>query len=96
MVAKKGKAAKENPNTLAKRMERTRIVHHCTDMQNDDVAELRVHYNHGKRKYQTMFFAKTFPHWPKALFLSFTPSFKEKDVCRTTFTMSSCDNKGNK
>jgi hypothetical protein len=36
MVAKKGKAAMENPNTLAKRVERTIIVHHCTDAKNED------------------------------------------------------------
>jgi hypothetical protein len=35
-VAKKGKAVKENPNTPAKRMERTIIVHRSTDAKNDD------------------------------------------------------------
>jgi hypothetical protein len=35
-VAKKGKAVKENPNTPAKRMERTIIVHRSTDAKNDE------------------------------------------------------------
>jgi hypothetical protein len=35
-VVKKGKAAKEIPNTSAKRMERTIIVHHSTNVKNDD------------------------------------------------------------
>jgi hypothetical protein len=36
IVAKKGKAMKENPNTPAKRIERTKIVHRSTDAKNDD------------------------------------------------------------
>jgi hypothetical protein len=35
-VAKNGKAVKENPNTPAKRMERTIIVHRSTDAKNED------------------------------------------------------------
>jgi hypothetical protein len=35
-VAKKGKAVKENPNTPAKRRERTIIVYQSTDAKNDD------------------------------------------------------------
>jgi hypothetical protein len=35
-VAKKGKAAKENSNTPAKRIERTIIVYHGTNARNDD------------------------------------------------------------
>jgi hypothetical protein len=40
--------------------------------------ELRVHYNHGESKNQTKCFAKTFSHWPKPLFFSFTPSFQRE------------------
>jgi hypothetical protein len=36
-VAKKGKAVKENPNTPAKRMERTIIVHRSTNAKNDEI-----------------------------------------------------------
>jgi hypothetical protein len=58
--------------------------------------ELRVPYNHSERKNHTKSFAKTLSHWPKALFFSFTPLFKEKEVCLTTSIMSSHGNKGKK